>query len=55
MNHRIGLQLETLQRNLTLCSPIKGVARPQFQFSHSCVYERSIDSRIRPTYFHAAE
>jgi hypothetical protein len=44
-----------LQRNLTLCIPKKGIARPQSRFSHSCVCERSIYSHFRPTYFPAVE
>jgi hypothetical protein len=31
----------TLQRNLNLCVPRKGILRPQSQFPHSCVCERS--------------
>ncbi len=46
---------ETLQRNLNLCFPRKGIARPQSQFPHSCVCERSIYSHVLPTYFPAAE
>jgi hypothetical protein len=42
----------TLQRNLDLCIPRKGIARPQSQFPHSCVCERS---HVRSTYFPAAE
>ncbi len=43
----------TLQRNLNLCFPRKGIARPQSQFPHSCVCERSRYSHVRPTYFPA--
>jgi hypothetical protein len=45
----------TLQRNLNLCIPGKGIARPQYLFPHSCVCERSIYSHVRSTYFPAAE
>jgi hypothetical protein len=38
----------TLQRNLTLSIPRKGIARPQSQFPH-------IYSHVRSTYFPAAE
>ncbi len=44
--------LNTLNRNFDLCIPRKGIARPQSQFPHSCVCERSTD---RSTYFPAAE
>ena len=45
----------TPQRNLNLCIPRRGIARPQPQFPHSCVFERSINSHVRSTYFPAAE
>ncbi len=32
----------TLQRKSHLCIPRKGIARPQFQFPHSCVRERDL-------------
>jgi hypothetical protein len=34
-------QQPTLQRNLDLCISRKGIARPQSQFPHSCVFEQS--------------
>jgi hypothetical protein len=34
-----------LRRNLDLCIPRKGIARPQSLFPHSCVCERSIFPR----------
>jgi hypothetical protein len=40
-----------LQRNLDLCIPRKGIARPQFQFPHSCVCERSICFHVRAHLF----
>ncbi len=39
----------TLQRNLDLGIPRKGIARPQSQFPHSSVCERSIYTHVRPT------
>jgi hypothetical protein len=45
----------TLKRNLNLCVPRKGIARPQSQFPHSCVRERILYSHVRPTYFLEAE
>jgi hypothetical protein len=42
----------TLQRNLDLCIPRKGIAWPQSQFPHSC--ERFIYSQDQSTYFPAA-
>ncbi len=50
-----GVFYHALQRNLNLCIPRKGIARPQSQFSHLCVCERSIYSHVWPTYFPAAE
>ncbi len=41
----------TLQRKSRLCIPFLGIARPQFQFSNSCVWERFIYSQDRSTYF----
>jgi hypothetical protein len=38
-------------KNLDLCIPRKGFARPQCQFPNSCVCERSIYSHVRHTYF----
>jgi hypothetical protein len=32
----------TLQGKILLCIPFLGIAWPQYQFSHSCVCERSI-------------
>ncbi len=43
--HRNISSLKTiyaLQRNFELCIPRKGIARPESQFPHSCVCERSI-------------
>ena len=37
----------TLQRKSHLCVPRKGIARPQSQFTHSCVCERFIYSHNR--------
>jgi hypothetical protein len=47
--------LSTLQRKSHLCIPFLGIARPQSQFPHSCVYERFIYSQNRSTYLFAAE
>ena len=41
----------TLQRKSHLCISFLGIARPQSQFPHSCVYERFIYSQDRSTYF----
>ncbi len=41
----------TLQRKFPLCIPEKGIARPQSQFLHSCVYEPVIYSDDQSTYF----
>ena len=43
-----------LQRNFDLCIPRKGIARPQSQFPHLCVCERSIYYHVRTIYFPAA-
>ena len=40
----------TLQRKSHLCVPRKGIARPQSQFTHSCVCERFIYSQNRTAY-----
>jgi hypothetical protein len=53
-NVRVGIQpryMAALQRNLNLCIPRKGIARPQSQFPHSCVCERSVYSHNRSAYF----
>jgi hypothetical protein len=42
-------------RNPTLCILFLGIARPQSQFPHSCVYEGFKYSQDRSTYFLAAE
>ncbi len=47
--------ITTLQRNLNLNIPRKRIGRPQSQFPHSCVRERSIYFHVRPTYFPAAK
>ncbi len=41
----------TLQRKYHLCIPNKGTVRPQYQFPHSCVFERFIYSQDQSTYF----
>ncbi len=41
----------TLQQKSHLFIPCLGIARPQPQFQHSCVYERFIYSQDRSTYF----
>ncbi len=41
----------TLQRQVRLYIPFLGIARPQPQFPHSCVYERFIYSQDQSTYF----
>ncbi len=41
----------TLQRKPHKRLPFLGIARPQSQFSHSCVCERFINSQDRSTYF----
>ncbi len=51
----IAHSLRTLQRNFYLCIPRRGITRPQSQFTHSCVCERSICSQDRSTYYTAAE
>jgi hypothetical protein len=51
----IAHSLRTQERNFCLCIPRKGIARPQSQFTHSCVCERSICSQDRSTYYSAAE
>jgi hypothetical protein len=43
-----------LQRKSHLCVPRKGIARPQSQFSHLCVYDRFIYDQNRSTYFPTA-
>jgi hypothetical protein len=45
----------TLQGKSHLCIPFLGIARPQTQFSHSCVCEWFIYSQDLSTYFPAAE
>ncbi len=40
-----------LQRELRLYIPFLGIARPQPQFPHSCVFERFIYSQDLSTYF----
>ncbi len=45
----------TLQRNLDLCIPRKGIARPQSQYPYPCVCERFIYSHVRSTYCPEAE
>jgi hypothetical protein len=45
----------TLHRNLDLCLPRKGIARPRSQFPHLGVCERSKYFHDRSTYFPAAE
>jgi hypothetical protein len=44
-----------LQGKSHLFIPVLGIARPQFQFRHSCVCERFICSQDWSTYFPAAE
>ncbi len=44
-----------LQRKSHLCIPFLWIARPQSQFTHSCVCVRFIYSQDRSTYFPAAE
>jgi hypothetical protein len=41
----------TLQRQFRLYIPFLGVARPQPQFPHSCVFERFIYYQDQSTYF----
>jgi hypothetical protein len=48
---RKGIRKEALQRKSHLCILFLGIARPQSQFPHSCVCERFIYSKDRPTYF----
>ncbi len=43
--------LYTLQRQFRLYIPFLGIARPQTQFPHSCVFERFIYSQDQSTYF----
>ncbi len=43
-NFILDIFSHTLQRNLNLCIYRKGIAWPQSQFPHSCVYERSMYS-----------
>ncbi len=45
----------TLQGKSHLCIPFLGIARPQYQFPHSCVCDRFIYSQDWSTYFPAAE
>ncbi len=45
----LNIKASALQRNLDLCVLRKGTARPQSQFPHSCVCERSIYSHVRQT------
>jgi hypothetical protein len=40
-----------MQQKSHLCIPFPGIARPYFQFPHSCTYERFINSQDRSTYF----
>jgi hypothetical protein len=46
----LGISLSALQRQFRLCIPFLGIARPQSQFPHSCVWERFIQyiPRIGP-------
>ncbi len=41
----------TLQRQFRLYIPFLGIARPQPQFPHSCVFERFLYSQDQSTYF----
>jgi hypothetical protein len=51
----LGEDQGTLQGKSQLCIPFLGIARPQSQLPHSCVYERFIYSQDRSTHFPAAE
>ncbi len=53
-NRRWGQYNVTLQRKSNFYIPFLGIARPQSQFSHSCVCERFRYSQDRSTYFTAA-
>jgi hypothetical protein len=44
------INLTTLQRQFRLYIPFLGIARPQPQFPHSCVFERFIYSQDQSTY-----
>ncbi len=50
-----GFTWTTLYQKFNLCIPRKGIARPQFQFLHSCAYERFIYSQDLSTYLAAAK
>jgi hypothetical protein len=41
----LGEDQGTLQGKSQLCIPFLGIARPQSQFPHSCVYECSAQTR----------
>jgi hypothetical protein len=43
--------MTALQRQFRLYIPFLGIARPQPQFPHSCVFERFIYSQDQSTYF----
>jgi hypothetical protein len=45
----------TAKKFLNLCIPRKGIAPPQSQFPHPCVYERSIFSHVQSSYSPAAQ
>ncbi len=45
------LEQRALQRKLHIYIPLLGIARPQYQFPHLCVYERFIYSQDQSTYF----
>jgi hypothetical protein len=54
----VSLRRETLQRKSYWCTPRKETARPQSQFSHSCICERFIyilPQSVHPLYFPAAQ
>jgi hypothetical protein len=42
LDEKVSTMEITLQRKSPLCIPFLGIARPQPQFQHSCVYERFI-------------
>ncbi len=47
----VRAELATLQRQFHLYIPFLGIARPEPQFPHSCVFERFIYSQNQSTYF----
>jgi hypothetical protein len=49
--YALNIRRATLQRQFRLYIPFLGIARPQPQFPHSCVFEQFIYSQDQSTYF----